>query len=377
MVGRTPKKRRVNDDRLEPVPQTNSGYPAVGLPGEPLLAFSYNVDGITTSGDVSGLDEFPMPGIEGDSSFPNLFGEDLFDPSWEKVPWPSADDLLNAPEPAGLAALSAESTDSASAQRASLSGVSDQDVPGLLLSHDQRATSVRSRLSEKVQSVPPSYRDKALTSQYQHAAGLMNLIERLEDLLQTSRVPIDQAMQVNRQAMSKIREIIKMEEFRRCRSCPALVATMLDLALGLYELVTLSVGRCPAETGRVCRPDQSDASLQENLSLSSGDSMSSPATTADDPPPFQFGCLELDQEEQANLRRAILRRDLRQCRETIQYCGTEIPRQQTQPTNPHEGGNNVPSRLSSAQVHAQWYEDMERRALELSTSPSLVCTHTH
>jgi hypothetical protein len=84
----------------------------------------------------------------------------------------------------------------------------------------------------------------------------MSVSNCFEEQLQVPRIPIDQLMQLNRQAMVKVREVSKTEVFRRCQSCSLLVATVIDLAAGLYGLVILSILKPTSEGDTVSSLDQ-------------------------------------------------------------------------------------------------------------------------
>jgi hypothetical protein len=267
------------------------------------------------------------------------------------------------------------------------SGMSDENSPGSL--QGRTAESVRSRLAENTEArVPSSYRDRSVVSQYPHAAALMRIIECLEEQLQIPRVPIDQAMRLNRQAMVKVREMSKTDEFRRCQSCPLLVATVMDLAVGLYELVILSIQRPAGEGDTVHLPDQNNVPWQQSPfqqpagmgeMSSGGSSPASAISGGSEPPLFQFGCLEFDPDEQEIFRSAMIRRDLRRCIETIQYCSQEILQRSRQGGNLHGRGplsrGVSQSRSPSNHAHTQWYQEMGYRAKELMAAIPAQCSH--
>ncbi|KGO74479.1 hypothetical protein PITC_099800 [Penicillium italicum] len=248
------------------------------------------------------------------------------------------------------------------------------------------AESVRSRLAEHTDArVPPSYRDPSVVSDYPHTAGLMKMIESLEEQLQIPWVPIDRAMRLNRQAMVKVREVSKTDEFRRCQSCPLLVATILDLVVGLYELVLLSIQRPASEGETVSLVDQNNPPWPQNPFQqpartgempSVGSSPGSAVSGGSGPPLFRFGCLEFDPDEQEIFRAAMVRRDLRRCVETILYCSQEILRQR-QAANLRGGPLNgvFQSRSPSNQVHTQWYQEMGYRAKELLAALPTQCSY--
>ena len=210
----------------------------------------------------------------------------------------------------------------------------------------------------------------------------MRTIECLEEQLQVPQVPIDQAVRLNRQAMAKVREVSNTDGFRRCQSCPLLVAIIMDLVVRLYELVVLSM-QCPAGEGEgddVSFPGR-QSPFQQAAGMggerpSGGSSPGSANSGGSEPPIFQFGCLEFDPDEQEIFRAAMVRRDLRRCVETIQYCSQEIPqRQATSLRNgPLSRGVSL-SRKPSDHVHTQWYQEMGYRVKELLAALPVQCGH--
>lgn len=181
---------------------------------------------------------------------------------------------------------------------------------------ERTGESVRSRLAEQTdERVPPSYRDPSVVAGYTHTAALMKIIESLEEQLPISRVPIDQAMRLNRQAMAKVREVSNTDEFRRCQRCPLLVATVLDLVVGLYELVLLFIQRPASEGDTVSLADQNNlpwpqSPFQQRARTgempSGGSSPGSAISDGSEPPLFQFGRLEFDPDEQEIFRTAMV-----------------------------------------------------------------------
>jgi hypothetical protein len=266
-------------------------------------------------------------------------------------------------------------------------GVSNKHPLGFT-TQERTADSVRSRLAQQTDArapIPLSYRDKSVMSAYPQPAALMMTIECLEEQLQTPQVPIDQAMQLNRQAMARVREISKTDEFQRCHSCPLLVATIMDLVVGLYEVVILSTQRPKGEEDSVPLGDENNPSRRNSLfqqptekceTPSSESSPRSVISGGSEPPLFQFGCLEFDAEEQEIFRAAMIRRDLRRCVDTIQYCSQEILQQQKQAADPRSGprdGGFQPRRPSN-KIHTQWYQEMGYRTKEILAALPAQCS---
>lgn len=266
-------------------------------------------------------------------------------------------------------------------------GVSDTHTLGFTI-QERTVDSVRSRLAQQTDArapIPLSYRDKSVMSAYPHAATLMMTIECSEEQLQTPQVPIDQAMRLNRQAMARVREVSKTDEFQRCHSCPLLVATTMDLVVGLYEVVILSTQRPAGGEDAVPLGDENNLPWRNSLFQqptetreipSSGSSPRSAISGGSEPPLFQFGCLEFDPEEQEIFRAAMMRRDLRRCVDTIQYCSQETLQQQKQTADlrsgPRDGG--FQPRRRSDKIHIQWYQEMEYRTKELLDALPAQCS---
>lgn len=410
MVGRAPKKQRtkasdqtlhLQEPRVSPntilnqsgTESTSSPPPVVNLPvtGHPPLIVNNTMEGgpIFTMGESTAI----STDTEIDSYLQTLLSDypdlPLVSPGAIDGFWPTTENLLLDPRP-GIS--SSEGTSTASGPRpASLPishtlGLPDKNRQGFPI-QQPTADSVRSRLAERIDArVPPSYRDPSVVSDYPHVAALMKIIEYLEEQLQIPRVPIDQAMRLNRQAMAKVREVTDTDEFRRCQSCPLLVATVMDLVVGLYELVILCIQHPAGEGDATSLADHNNPPSRHNPSQkpadpgempSDGSSPESAISSGSEPPVFQFGCLEFDPDEQEIFRAAMVRRDLRRCVETIQYCTQEIIQRQSQATNLRGGplGGVLQSRGPSNNVHTQWYQEMGYRAKDLLAALPAQCSH--
>jgi hypothetical protein len=402
MVGRAPKKRRTRDGNQDSHPRASRDSQdapspfSVPTPGD--LAPTVN----TSDEAVFAIGNFPsvsaameMDGRLLETPFGNYPGLPLVSPGAADPFWLATADMLLGPHPEGHGVSSLESADTSSDSqqapwaRSRTSEISDEDRP-LSLSQDASASSVRSRLFEQTAArVPKTYRDKSVVSHYPHVASLMSIIEYLECQLQISQVAVDQAMRLNRQAMAHVRVITNTDGFRRCQSCPPLVATIMDLAVGLYELVILSIQQPTDEDDAIVLPDRSrppsrQSSIQPPAGTGDMPSGSTPRSSASasggkEAPLFQFGCLEFDPDEQEMFRNAMVRRDLQRCIETIQFCSREMQRRQQQAASLHEGGRSRGglrlTRSYNDRVQRQWYEEMERRATQLLASLPAKCGH--
>lgn len=335
----------------------------------------------TNSDSIAPLGHFPPPEINNVFPSQSLLGD--YDDSIPLIPpgvndafWLDATEFLPRPN------LDESTSDSAgdtapNSRQASKSVRLDHTLP---IPKGSRASDFRPQLLERTAAhVPPEYRDKSTVLQYPHGAALMGVIEYLEYHLQITRVPIDQAMRSNRDAMSKVRAAIDSEEFKRCQSCPSLVATIMDLVVSLYELVILSIQNPTDEDGIMSLPtvDQIPDELENSLNGSSRGSSSDAG--GKERPLFQFGCLEFDSEEQEIFRNAMVRRDLGRYIETIHHCRREIQRRQDRSAEINGSYHNPRglrlTRPGTDRARLKWYQEMENQANGLLTSLPAKCRH--
>ncbi|KAE8168318.1 hypothetical protein BDV40DRAFT_294861 [Aspergillus tamarii] len=233
-------------------------------------------------------------------------------------------------------------------------------TPSLMLAQ-LPAPSARSQLPDSVAlNTPKPYRDRSVVSQYPHAAILMETVELLECHLQNPGPPIDQAMLLNRQAMVTVRDILGSHEFQRCQSCPSLVATIMGLAVGLYEIIFITIIRPATTTHGESIPE---SSLSESAP-------SAPGVRA--VPAFRFGSLEFGPDEQEIFRNAIVRRDLAHCIETIRHCRQEIYQRQQlgeqQDRTAIQDGGFQSTKLCIDRIQLQWYKELEEQTVRLFAS---------
>lgn len=394
MVGRAPKKQRMKGNDRIPRLQESRVLPSAILPQsgpesgsseQPLGSASstgHQHTAVNTTlgyGSIFMMGEFTAASADTENSYlQNLLSDypdlPLVSPGATEPVWLGTENLFPDLRTDILGISTSE-------------GMSDNHTLGFPI-QESTVASVRSRFAEQNDTrapISPSYRNKSVMSTYPHAAALMKTIECLEEQLQTPQVPIDQAMRLNRQAMAKVREVSKTDEFRRCYSCPLLVATIMDLVVGMYEVVIHPTHR-PVDKEDAVPLDDENHLLWQNCLFqqpteasempSSGSSPRSAISSGSEPPLFQFGCLEFDPEEQEIFRAAMMRRDLRRCVETIQYCSQEILQQQKKAADLRSGPGNggFQSRRPSNKIHAQWYQEMGYRTKELLAAPPGQCS---
>lgn len=368
MVGRAPKKQR---SRVESHsnPRHARSIQENRISPQPLFSASVPVDpcSTTNSESIAPLGHFPLPEINNDFA-PQVSLGDYDDipqipPGMSDGFWIDAADFLQGPNP--------DSQQVSNTARL-------EDAP--FIPNDHRALDFRTQLLERTAAqVPRQYRDKSIVMQYPHAAALMGVIEYLEGHLQIVRVPIDQAMRSNRDAMSTVRAIIDLEEFKRCQSCPSLVATIMDLVVSLYELVILSIQNPTDEDGMMSFPVADSLPDEVKNSLYESSRESSSGSGRNERPLFQFGCLEFDPDEQEIFRNAMVRRDLGRYIETIHHCCREIQQRQSRAAELNEAHYNLGglrlTKSGTGRAQLKWYQEMENQANGLLTSLPATCRH--
>ncbi|GFG13148.1 hypothetical protein IFM5058_06303 [Aspergillus udagawae] len=123
-------------------------------------------------------------------------------------------------------------------------------------------------------------------------------------------------MLLNRQAILKVRDILGSHEFQHCQSCLSLVATVMGLVVGLYEVVSITIHQPATATRGGPIPDSSPSELAPSAPSVIGMSV------------FRFGSLEFDPDEQEIFETAMVRRDLSRYIEAIRHCSQKIHQQQ-------------------------------------------------
>lgn len=373
MVGRAPKKQKKRDipPEINSLPPWTTSHNSLLYPessgdivNDPAALFSLgdfaaNIDGNLSRSYLDNLGELSLLSPRSDS---NNF--------WFATAQPDANPDIES--------VSATVTSDPQAAGQGSAPTASHEATTSLMSTNALASSARSLVPDRVAAnVLKTYRDKSVVSQHPHAAALMEIVESLEGHLQNPRAPIDRAMLLNRQAILKVRDILGSHEFQRCQSCPPLVATIMDLVVGLYEVVSITIHQ-PTNAAH------SGSTLDSSPFLSTGQSeipseLAPTAPYAHDVPVFQFGCLEFDPDEREIFRNAMVRRDLVRCIEAIRHCSREIHRRQQlgnqeDKTAVQHGGFRS-TRSCTDRVQLQWYQEMEHQAVRLLASVPVRCSH--
>lgn len=230
---------------------------------------------------------------------------------------------------------------------------------------------------------PELYRDNSITGDYPHTAALVAIVGTLESYVQQNMITIDQIVLLNRRAMTQLPYIMDMAEFKTCQSCPALVATVLDLVVCLYDIAINPTQLLVDQEDHHMQNKHTDFASANVQAVSPQESIQSGSVPQDDlsvserriarnKPNFSFGCLELEPEEQDMLRNQILKRDLRKCITTIQSCHQDSQRRQSTgaTVGSQQHGYNLKKSLvsSSDRLQERWYKELEHKVGELLAS---------
>jgi len=168
-------------------------------------------------------------------------------------------------------------------------------------------------------------------SQFVHVVALCKMIRLLENHVQVKSMAVDEVMRLSQACIRDITKISSKKEYMQCRSCPALISTIMELIVTMYEDTTSG---------------QAEASQP------------SPASSKPNAPFLQFGVFELDPEEQTAIRNRIIRKEAQECVKIIQRL-----------TRLLEGEISLSDKASSQpQALRNWYEGMEKRMTDLISS---------
>jgi hypothetical protein len=150
-------------------------------------------------------------------------------------------------------------------------------------------------------------------TQYAHVVALCKMIRLLENHVQTKSMAVDEVMRLSQACIRDISRISANKEYMQCKSCPALISTIMELIVTLYEGTT-SANANPSSTD-----SQQQQQQQEEPQSSSSTLVSPTALSAKPNGPFlQFGVFELDPEDQMAIRNRIIRKQAQECVQIIQ-----------------------------------------------------------
>ncbi|UNI23708.1 hypothetical protein JDV02_009512 [Purpureocillium takamizusanense] len=168
-------------------------------------------------------------------------------------------------------------------------------------------------------------------AQFVHVVALCKMVRLLESHVQTKSTAVDEVMRLNQACIRDISKISAKKEYMQCRSCPALISTIMELIVTLYEDITKHPSHEQLATSALSTPNA---------------------------PFLQFGVFELDPEEQTVIRNRIIRKEAQKCVQIIQFLKRLL-----------ESELNTPDKGSAqSQALGNWYEGMERRMSDLVSS---------
>ncbi|GAB1317423.1 Fungal zn(2)-Cys(6) binuclear cluster domain-containing protein [Madurella fahalii] len=179
----------------------------------------------------------------------------------------------------------------------------------------------------------PSTQTNQDWGQHAHVVALCKMIRLLENHVQAKSTPVDEVMKLSQACIRDITKISSKKEYMQCRSCPALISTIMELIVTLYEDTTRNQVQEPESTA------------SPGLSKPSG-------------PLLHFGVFELDPEEQTAIRNRIIRKEAQECVQIIQVLKRLLGGE-----TPTAGRETLQSRAL-----AEWCEGMEKRMNELISS---------
>ncbi|KAF1842643.1 uncharacterized protein K460DRAFT_189787 [Cucurbitaria berberidis CBS 394.84] len=165
-------------------------------------------------------------------------------------------------------------------------------------------------------------------TQFGPVVALCKMVRLLEAQMHAHPTAVDEVMRLNQACIRDVSKISSKTEYMQCRSCPALISTIMELIVTRYEDITNDQGH-----GRM-----------------SSVTLSTPST-----PFLQFGVFELDAEEQTLIRNRII------CKEA-QKCVTIIRTLKQLLVTKVATGTDV---SSQAYALGNWYDGMEKRMTDL------------
>ncbi|KAI1499407.1 hypothetical protein F5X99DRAFT_430673 [Biscogniauxia marginata] len=171
---------------------------------------------------------------------------------------------------------------------------------------------------------------------YGYAITLCRNVQLLEFHVQTKTKAMDKIMQISKASIASIVKITDETSFMKCKSCPPLVPTVMELIVTLYE-------------------DSFRAQEQNQRSFQPADDFMAI-------PQLRFGVYQIDPEEQITLRNHIICAQVKTCQEIVRKLRNLFTNQ------------SATSIARSASAHgcllSTWYDDMEMRIQSLLTTYS-------
>lgn len=199
------------------------------------------------------------------------------------------------------------SSASATVTSATAQGVISQLTTAQIVGASPRAT-IACSVAEMSTTVPADPNNpQPHWPQWPNLMAICVMIRQLEVQKDDEAATLDKIMLLSQMCIKELVTISTGEQFNRHISCSMMAATVLELIVGLYERVIL----LQAER-QVTKPGGSAASTQV--------------------PPLQFGCFELDLDEQNAFRDRIIRKEAQECvrilhaqRTLLEAAGTQQP----------------------------------------------------
>ncbi|KAI1105356.1 hypothetical protein F4804DRAFT_140239 [Jackrogersella minutella] len=157
-----------------------------------------------------------------------------------------------------------------------------------------------------------------------HVIGLCKMVQLLETQIQSKTTAIDKIMRMNQTCITGVVKITEESDCMKCKSCPSLISTIMELIVTLYEAGLQAQDQNP----------QSYETVDDNCRM----------------PHLTFGVFQLDPEEQAAMRKRIIGKEVKACIRIVQKLRPSLS----------ASSQNPPLSV--------WYDDMESRMLRLVSS---------
>jgi hypothetical protein len=168
-------------------------------------------------------------------------------------------------------------------------------------------------------------------TQFGHVVALCEMVRLLETQTHAQPTAVDEVMRLNQACIRDVSRISSKSEYMRCRSCPALISTIMELIVTRYEDVTRDQGHGRTSVIASSRPCA---------------------------PSLQFGVFELDPDEQTLIRNRIICKEAQRCVKIIRTLKQLL-------VNKVATGNDMSSQANALR---NWYNGMEKRMTDLIAS---------
>ena len=129
---------------------------------------------------------------------------------------------------------------------------------------------------------------------FTHITTLSEIVKALEGLRQSKTQVLDELIRVNRTCLNRTKTVMSRDECKACTSSGMMIMSISDLILAHFETMVQVLG--------LDVPQEQSVESEPPVGL----------------PAIRFGILELDSDDQAEIARCILLKDLQHFRQVFQ-----------------------------------------------------------